>query len=235
MHVFHPHPHTKTLAASAALVEIAKRATFASGRSAHQNRGMEPKDKLKRPKRMKVGSVAYERYKAALNAAASKHSGKTRIELIVELERTREKLKQRKPVEHAASAYIDGKDEIEAALREYEASEPTMRTIKELREYIASSNMIPPLAIMIAATNRMLKIAGPIAAFTYAKECAPYLHSKMQTTTLQGPGATPLVPPAFNIRFIDPPPQITQRETNNEVVDVVAKEKVEAGTDGRDS
>mgnify|MGYP000879311221 CR=1 FL=1 len=49
-----------------------------------------------------------------------------------------------------------------------------------------------PLEVMVEAMRKVYEESGPVAAVPYAKECAPYMHPKIQSIEITGDEENPV-------------------------------------------
>jgi hypothetical protein len=85
-----------------------------------------------------------------------------------------------------------------------------------------------PLDVMIEAMRRAYYLGGPVAAFPFAKEAAPYLHARISSIELKpGMPGQPTAPTQgsigfsdrFKVNFVKPTPQPVP-PADDDVVDV---------------
>jgi hypothetical protein len=66
---------------------------------------------------------------------------------------------------------------------------------RAIAERVAATGMTP-LEVMIEAMNEAYDKGGPAAAFSFARDAAPYMHPKVSAIEMTGKDGKPLIPEA---------------------------------------
>lgn len=64
------------------------------------------------------------------------------------------------------------------------------RNVRTARNLLVNGKT--PLDVMVEAMRKVYEESGPVAAVPYAKECAPYMHPKIQSIEITGDEENPV-------------------------------------------